>query len=80
MLNVGELRIWRSPPWLGNYSPYGCIYTGDAGEGPNGAIIHYRAAEPTCATVTKDSHLLIDSGGQYDVGTTDVRPHTAPLC
>jgi len=49
-----------------------CSFPTIAGEGPNGAIIHYRAAEPTCATVTKDSHLLIDSGGQYDVGTTDI--------
>lgn len=44
-----------------------------AGEGPHGAVIHYRATEETSRTVTKDSHLLIDSGGQYDVGTTDVR-------
>jgi len=43
-----------------------------AGEGPNGAVIHYRAAEGTCRTVTTDSMLLIDSGGQYDCGTTDV--------
>ena len=48
-----------------------------AGEGPNGAIIHYRAAAPGCGTVTQDSHLLIDSGGQYDVGTTDVPPALA---
>lgn len=48
-----------------------------AGEGPNGAVIHYRAAAPGCGTVTRDSHLLIDSGGQYDVGTTDVPPTLA---
>ncbi len=48
-----------------------------AGEGPNGAVIHYRAAAPGCGTVTRDSHLLIDSGGQYDVGTTDVHPALA---
>lgn len=43
-----------------------------AGEGPNGAVIHYRAAEGSCRTVTPDSMLLIDSGGQYECGTTDV--------
>uniref|UniRef100_A0A061QM88 Putative xaa-pro aminopeptidase p-like n=1 Tax=Tetraselmis sp. GSL018 TaxID=582737 RepID=A0A061QM88_9CHLO len=43
-----------------------------AGEGPNGAVIHYRAAPNSCRTVSKSSMLLVDSGGQYDCGTTDV--------
>jgi Xaa-Pro aminopeptidase len=43
-----------------------------AGEGPNGAIIHYRAQPGTCRTVGKDSLLLLDSGGQYECGTTDI--------
>lgn len=43
-----------------------------AGAGPNGAVIHYRAEEETCRSVDKDTLLLIDSGGQYDCGTTDV--------
>ena len=33
-----------------------------AGSGPNGAIIHYRAQEGTCADVTSASLLLVDSG------------------
>lgn len=37
----------------------------------NGAIVHYRADKDSCATITKDSLLLIDSGGQYLGGTTD---------
>ncbi|CAL8465329.1 g4864 [Coccomyxa elongata] len=43
-----------------------------AGSGPNGAIIHYRAQPDTCNTVSGSQLLLVDSGGQYDCGTTDV--------
>ena len=43
-----------------------------AGSGPNGAVIHYRASRPTARPVSAAELLLIDSGGQYDCGTTDV--------
>lgn len=43
-----------------------------AGEGPHGAIIHYRASKESARVVGSDSLLLCDSGGQYDCGTTDV--------
>ena len=43
-----------------------------AGEGPHGAIIHYRASRESARTVGSDSLLLCDSGGQYECGTTDV--------
>jgi Xaa-Pro aminopeptidase len=43
-----------------------------AGTGPNGAIMHYRVTEETDA-VLEDGHLLVlDSGGQYLDGTTDI--------
>lgn len=43
-----------------------------AGTGPNGAIMHYRVSEETDA-VLDDGHLLVlDSGGQYLDGTTDI--------
>ncbi|MGC1494281.1 MAG: aminopeptidase P family protein [Sulfitobacter sp.] len=43
-----------------------------AGTGPNGAIMHYRVTEETDATL-EDGHLLVlDSGGQYLDGTTDI--------
>jgi len=42
------------------------------GEGPNGAIIHYRAQEGKDREIGADSMLLLDSGGQYECGTTDV--------
>eukprot|EP01038_Epipyxis_sp_PR26KG_P007198 gene7198-9823_t len=43
-----------------------------AGVNENGAIIHYRAAEGTCKVLTNNDMLLLDSGGQYHDGTTDV--------
>jgi Xaa-Pro aminopeptidase len=43
-----------------------------AGTGPNGAIMHYRVSEET-DSVLADGHLLVlDSGGQYLDGTTDI--------
>jgi Xaa-Pro aminopeptidase len=43
-----------------------------AGFNANGAIMHYRAAIDTCATIEGDGLLLVDSGGQYLGGTTDI--------
>lgn len=40
--------------------------------GPNGAVIHYHASEETCRNITPGSLYLVDSGGQYIDGTTDV--------
>ncbi len=38
----------------------------------HGAIVHYRATAESDATITNDGILLIDSGGQYFDGTTDI--------
>ncbi|MBN8542972.1 MAG: aminopeptidase P family protein [Alphaproteobacteria bacterium] len=43
-----------------------------AGSGPNGAIVHYRATEASNRTAQSGELFLLDSGGQYDDGTTDV--------
>ncbi len=43
----------------------------------NGAIVHYSAEKATCATIQKDGILLLDSGGQYLQGTTDITRTTA---
>ena len=43
-----------------------------SGVGANGAIIHYRAEKATCAKMDRKQMYLIDSGGQYSDGTTDV--------
>lgn len=42
-----------------------------SGAGPNGAIVHYRVTEETNRTVDQGL-LLVDSGGQYEDGTTDI--------
>ena len=43
-----------------------------SGSGPNGAIIHYQASEKSNRKLRKGDIYLIDSGGQYNFGTTDV--------
>lgn len=42
------------------------------GAGPHGAIIHYRVTEETNRALGTDTLLLVDSGGQYVDGTTDI--------
>ena len=43
-----------------------------AGTGSNGAIVHYRANKKTTKKIEQNDILLVDSGGQYHYGTTDV--------
>jgi len=43
-----------------------------AGYNANGAMPHYRATAESHAAITGDGMLLIDSGGQYLGGTTDI--------
>ena len=43
-----------------------------AGAGPNGAIVHYRVTRTTSRKLKPGELFLIDSGGQYLDGTTDV--------
>ena len=43
-----------------------------SGSGPNGAIVHYRVTKPTNRSVQDGELLLLDSGGQYPDGTTDI--------
>ncbi|WP_156255846.1 aminopeptidase P family protein [Sandarakinorhabdus oryzae] len=40
--------------------------------GPNAALPHYRVSEETNLPIRNDSIYLVDSGGQYRDGTTDV--------
>jgi Xaa-Pro aminopeptidase len=52
-----------------------CSFPTIAGVGSNGAIIHYRASEDNPALLKhldRQTSLLLDSGGQYLYGTTDV--------
>ena len=43
-----------------------------AGYGPHGAIVHYSATPETDIPVKPEGLLLVDSGGQYMGGTTDI--------
>lgn len=49
-----------------------------SGAGPNGAIIHYRVTTPTNRKLGDGELFLIDSGGQYVDGTTDIT-RTLPI-
>ncbi|HWR22942.1 MAG TPA: aminopeptidase P family protein [Feifaniaceae bacterium] len=42
------------------------------GYGPNAAMQHYHATESNCAPVKPEGFFLLDSGGQYYEGTTDI--------
>jgi Xaa-Pro aminopeptidase len=43
-----------------------------SGFGPNGAIVHYRVTTRTNRRIAPDGLFLIDSGAQYQDGTTDI--------
>ncbi|MCP4291727.1 MAG: aminopeptidase P family protein [bacterium] len=49
-----------------------------SGYAANGAIIHYSATKESCAKLKPKGLYLIDSGGQYPEGTTDIT-RTVPL-
>lgn len=40
--------------------------------GPNGAMMHYKATEESNAVLKPEGFLLVDSGGHYLEGTTDI--------
>jgi Xaa-Pro aminopeptidase len=43
-----------------------------AGAGPNGAIVHYRVTHESTRRIGSNELFLVDSGAQYEDGTTDV--------
>jgi Xaa-Pro aminopeptidase len=43
-----------------------------SGSGPNGAIVHYRVTEASNRKLKSGELFLVDSGGQYADGTTDI--------
>lgn len=54
----------------GNY--FGESFTAIVGYNANGAIVHYRPVEGSSAEIKSEGILLLDSGGQYLEGTTDI--------
>ncbi|PHP67809.1 X-Pro aminopeptidase [Zhengella mangrovi] len=49
-----------------------------SGAGPNGSIMHYRVTNQTSRTLVQGELYLVDSGGQYEDGTTDIT-RTVPV-
>lgn len=47
-------------------------FTTIAGYGANGAMMHYSAKPESCAVLKPGNFYLVDSGGQYLEGTTDI--------
>jgi Xaa-Pro aminopeptidase len=43
-----------------------------SGSGPNGAIVHYRVSTATNREISEGELFLVDSGAQYQDGTTDI--------
>lgn len=49
-----------------------------AGFAEHGAVVHYRASSETAKPISGEGLLLVDSGGQYQWGTTDIT-RTIPI-
>lgn len=49
-----------------------------SGAGSNGAVVHYKVSTETNQVLERDSLYLVDSGGQYSDGTTDIT-RTVPI-
>lgn len=71
---LDEIAVTDKVLWFRKQDPAfrGMSFDTIAGYGPNGAVIHYRATDPTNRKITGDGLLLLDSGGQYVGGTTDI--------
>lgn len=71
---ITELSIEEKLKELRAKQPY---YVGESfdaivGYQSNGAIVHYHVSEETSKTILPEGMLLIDAGGQYFDGTTDI--------
>ncbi|NJL76140.1 MAG: aminopeptidase P family protein [Saprospiraceae bacterium] len=65
---AAQLKHFRSQQ--ANY--HGESFDAIVGYNANGAIVHYKPESTSCANIEADGLLLIDSGGQYHDGTTDL--------
>ncbi len=76
--NVGKQEITEisAAEWLWEErkkeGAYDLSFDTIAGYGAHGAIIHYEATPETDAKLKPEGFLLVDSGGQYADGTTDI--------
>ena len=61
--------LWERRKEQGAYEP---SFETIAGYEAHGAIVHYAATEESDAVLRPEGFILIDSGGQYEDGTTDI--------
>src|SRR5712692_1948191 len=70
------VALTRFLAWIDREAPKGALkdvsFPAIAGAGPNGAIVHYRVTRKSNRRISPGDLLLIDSGAQYEDGTTDV--------
>jgi Xaa-Pro aminopeptidase len=72
--NITEVSVGKM---LNEFRKQQPLFKGDSfqpivGFGAHGAIVHYHATDQTNVSISPDNLLLIDSGGQYLDGTTDI--------
>lgn len=77
--NVGKIHIDEisAAEKLYSFRSQGDFFVGESfapivGYRANGAIVHYSATPESAAEIFDDGFLLIDSGAQYQDGTTDI--------
>ena len=73
----GKISEMDAADYLAQMRSQGEHYRGPSfptisGAGPNGAIVHYRATAATNRRLRRGQLYLVDSGGQYLDGTTDI--------
>lgn len=73
----GGVSEWEAMCRLTEFRAAGEEFVGESfttimGYKSNGAIVHYTASAESSAEIRADGFLLIDSGGQYLCGTTDI--------
>ncbi|MFZ4542595.1 MAG: aminopeptidase P family protein [Saprospiraceae bacterium] len=71
---IAETEIAKKLAFFRSKMPlyYGESFDAIVGYNANGAIVHYHPEEGKCAFAQNSGILLIDSGGQYQDGTTDI--------
>lgn len=77
--NVGKLELdeYTLAEKLLSFRKQGKLFQGESfnpiiGYKSNGAIVHYSAQQETASEIHAEGLLLLDSGGQYLNGTTDI--------
>lgn len=72
--SISEVELAKKLAFFRSRMPlyYGESFDAIVGYKGNGAIVHYRPEEGKCANIENNGILLVDSGGQYQDGTTDI--------